>query len=235
MAPQQNDGIGEFRGSDIAWGYNLGVLYEWSSRTRFGASFRSKQEYKFDGDGVFGVPAAAQAILAPGQFVGQRAKAKLPIPPSASGSAYHDLDARWSIMADVTWTGWSTFKEFRVNFSFPSQPADVLPTQWNNVFRLSAGATYAWSEKLVLRGGLAFDESPISTAFRGPGVPDSDRYVVALGAGYKLRENLAIDAGYQHLFFSDGSSGRISGTNSVTRGVFKVDLDVFTVGATWSF
>ena len=159
-------------------------------------------EYDIDGDGVFGVPVAAQAILAPGQFVGQRATAKLPIPPSASISAYHEVNDRWAVMGDLTWTGWSTFEEFRVNFAFPSQPADVLRTEWNNVFRLSGGATYAWNERLTLRSGLAFDESPISTAFRGPGVPDSDRIVVALGAGYKLRDNLTIDAGYQHLFFS---------------------------------
>ena len=235
LAPKQNDGIGEFRGSDIAWGYNLGVLYEWSPRTRFGASFRSKQEYDFDGDGVFGVPVAAQAILAPGQFVGQRATAKVPIPPSASVSAYHEVNDRWAVMGDLTWTGWSTFEEFRVNFAFPSQPADVLRTEWNNVFRLSGGATYAWNERLTLRSGLAFDESPISTAFRGPGVPDSDRIVVALGAGYKLRDNLTIDAGYQHLFFRDGFTNRISGTGSVTRGVFKIDVDLIAVGATWSF
>ena len=235
LSPQANDGIGEFRGSDFAWGYNLGVLYEWSERTRFGASFRSKQEYEFDGDGIFGVPAAAQAILAAGQFTGQRANAKLPIPPSASVSAYHDLSAKWSVMADLTWTGWSTFEEFRVNFAFPNQPADVLRTEWNNVFRISAGTAYAYNEKLSLRGGLAFDESPISTAFRGPGVPDSDRIVAAIGAGYKLRDNLTIDAAYQHLFFRDGYTNRISGTNSVTRGVFKIDVDVFTLGATWSF
>jgi long-chain fatty acid transport protein len=235
LAPQQNDGIGEFRGSDIDWGYNLGVLYEWSPRTRFGASFRSKQEYEFDGDGVFGVPAAAQAILAAGQFVGQRANAKLPIPPSASLSAYHDVNGRWAVMADVTWTGWSTFEEVRINFAFPSQPANVIRTEWNNVFRVAGGATYAWNEQLMLRSGLAFDESPISTAFRGPGIPDSDRIIIAVGAGYKLREGLTIDAGYQHLFFSDGFSNRISPTGSVTRGVFKVDVDVFTMGATWTF
>ena len=111
----------------------------------------------------------------------------------------------------------------------------MLRTEWNNVFRLSGGATYAWNERLTLRSGLAFDESPISTAFRGPGVPDSDRIVVALGAGYKLRDNLTIDAGYQHLFFRDGFTNRLSGTGAVTRGVFKIDVDVIAVGATRSF
>ncbi len=111
----------------------------------------------------------------------------------------------------------------------------MLPTNWNDVFRVSSGATYEWSDSVTLRGGLAFDESPIDDAFRGPGIPDSDRYVIAMGFGYRLSDSLSLDFAYQHLFFIDGLTRRLSATNSVLNGEFEIDIDVVSVGVNWRF
>ena len=111
----------------------------------------------------------------------------------------------------------------------------MLPTNWNDVFRVSAGATYEWSDSVTLRGGLAFDESPIDDGFRGPGIPDSHRYVVALGLGYRLSDTLSVDFAYQHLFFKDGLTRRLSATNSVLNGEFDIDVDMVGVGMNWKF
>ena len=46
---------------------------------------------------------------------------------------------------------------------------NVLKTNWNDVLRIAGGVDYRWSNRLTLRAGLAFDESPIDTENRGPG------------------------------------------------------------------
>lgn len=239
LVPQASDGAGLVSGWDVAYGYNGGLLYELAEGTRIGVHYRSKIEYDVDLDADFDVPAGARAFFtaagAPTAFTDGGAKVKLTIPETFSASVYHEIDPRWAVMADLTWTRWSQFEEVRVNFDNPATPANVLETQWNDVFRVAVGATYAWSDSLTLRGGLAFDESPIDDAFRGPGIPDSDRYVIAVGVGYRLTESVLLDVGYQHLFLKDGSTARPSGTGSVLNGNFDVDIDVLSLGVNWQF
>ncbi len=239
LAPQANDGTGFVSGEDFGYGFNLGLLYEPTAATRVGVHYRSRIEYTIDLNADFNVPAAARTFFvaggAPTAFTDGDAETKLTIPETASASVYHTINPRWAAMADVTWTRWRQFDELRINFDDPATPANVLPTNWNDVFRVSAGATYEWSDSVTLRGGLAFDESPIDDAFRGPGIPDSDRYVIALGLGYRLSDSLSVDFAYQHLFFKDGLTRRLSATNSVLNGEFDVDVDMVSVGMNWKF
>jgi long-chain fatty acid transport protein len=239
LAPQASDGAGLVSGWDLAYGYNGGLLYELAEGTRIGVHYRSKIEYEIEVDAEFVVPAGARAFFtavgAPTAFTDGGARVKLTIPETFSASIYHEIDPRWAVMADVTWTRWSQFEEVRVRFDNPATPANVLPTQWDDVFRVSAGVTYDWNDSLILRGGLAFDESPVGNAFRGPGIPDSDRYVIAVGFGYQLTESLLLDVAYQHLFLKEGSTARPSNTSSVLNGNFDVDIDVLSVGVNWKF
>jgi len=239
LVPGRSDGDGTVTGDDIGFGYNLGVLWEATPRTRFGAQYRSKVDYKFDLDARFSVRDNARAFLAtaglPNAFTDGAAETELTLPETASLSAYHELDDRWAVMGDVTWTRWNRFDEVRIDFADGQTPTNLLVTEWENALRVAVGATYRWSEALVLRGGLAFDESPIPERNRGPGIPDSDRYVVAAGIGWRFLPNATLDAGYQHIFFRDGDTQRVSNTNSVLIGTFDNHADVFTVGLRWEF
>lgn len=175
------------------------------------------------------------AAGAPSAFTDTGAKVKLTIPETVSASIYHTIDSRWAVMADVTWTHWTKFREVRVNFDDPATPTNLLLTRWNNVFRVSVGATYQWDDDLVLRTGFAWDDSPIDTEFRGPDIPDSDRYYAAVGFGYRLSDRFTIDGAYQHLFLHNGNTSRPSASGSTLNGDFNIDVDVLTVGLTWNF
>jgi long-chain fatty acid transport protein len=239
LVPGLSDGDGKVEGHDFGYGFNLGVLYEPTPNTRFGAQYRSKLDSELDLDARFNVAANARAFLAaagsPAAFTDSGATTKLTIPETASVSAYHELDDRWAIMADVTWTRWTRFDELRIHFDNPQTPTKVLTTDWHDVFRYSGGVAYRWSEGVTLRGGLAFDESPIPTRNRGPGIPDSDRWVVAAGFGWQITPRATLDAAYQHLFFRDGETARVSTTGSVMIGEFQNDVDIFTAGLRWRF
>ena len=239
LVPGQSDGAGVVEGDNVALGFNFGFLYETAPGTRFGFSFRSRVHHEFDADGDFSVPAAARAIIdasaTPTAFTDSGAELEIDLPEVVSLSFYHEPRPRWAFMGDLSWTRWSRFDEVRINFDDPANPLNLLITKWGDSYRVAGGAEYRWREDVTLRTGLAFDESPIESALRGPGVPDSDRYVVALGAGWTPRANLTVDFAYQHLFFVDGTTRRVSGTNSTLRGVFSIDVDILSVGATWRF
>jgi long-subunit fatty acid transport protein len=67
-------------------------------------------------------------------------------------------------------------------------------------FRYSVGVNYHLNDKTTLCGGLAFDETPTSDAYRTARIPDEDRTWVTFGAQYRMSEKMVLDFGYAHLF-----------------------------------
>ncbi len=234
------DGSSAFSADDLGVGFNLGVLYELNANTRIGAQYRSGFDFHYKGDVDFTVPANARAGLdGNGQtraFTDGGMRADFPIPETASVSIYHDVpNSKWAFMGDITWTRWEVFDHLVFVADEPQTSTNIIATFWDNTYRVSAGATFEWSPKLQLRGGLAFDDSPIKTLYRGSGVPDSDRVVTAVGGGYALRDNVTIDFAYQHIFFKTGRVINRVGTGSRHIGTFDNQADFLSLGVTWKF
>jgi long-chain fatty acid transport protein len=68
---------------------------------------------------------------------------------------------------------------------------------------ISVGALYHANDRLTLRGGLGWDQSPVQNGFRAVGVPDTDRYMVGIGAGYRFNDSTSVDGAYGHYFASE--------------------------------
>jgi long-chain fatty acid transport protein len=66
------------------------------------------------------------------------------------------------------------------------------------------GGEYKVSEKLSLRAGYAFVETPVPGLTLNPGNPDSDQHNITVGFGYKIRKwDVDVDAFYIAGFFHD--------------------------------
>ncbi len=224
---QNRDGKVNLTADDWAYGYNLGALVEVDENTRFGLAYRSKIEYTAEGDAAYEVPAVISGVPSlddpiRAAFSNVSAKAELTLPASASASAYHRFNQQWVVMADVTWTEWSSFDELRVQFA-DGRPDAVTTENWDDAFRYSAGLTYSYSEALDLRFGLAYDETPIPDDYRTPRIPGSDRFWVSTGLGYAW-SNYKLDVAYAHLFVDDAKSNRQAGVDSTGEDFFKGTL-----------
>lgn len=237
LAPQLSDGYGTVKGDDVGFGYNIGILFHPNENFRLGAHYRSKVHFQFGGTVHFDVPAGARAFFTvagiPTAFTDDSADFELTVPEQASVSAYVKADPRWAFMADLTWTRWSQFDELRIQFSNPATPTNVLQTKWKNVWRVGVGTVFDYSDEWTFRGGMAYDESPILDAYRGPGIPDSTRWVAAAGLSKQLSDTLTLDASYQHLFFKKGPARRPSPTGSSLNGYFDVNVDVIGLALRW--
>ena len=189
------DGKAKLTGNDWGYGYNLGVLLEPSDRTRLGIAYRSKVNLTIDGDAkVSGLPA--------GLNYKQNAKLDLSLPDSISLSGFHQLTPQWAVMADVTWTKWSTLNQLDVKVQGGAQ--SVTPLQWNDSTRVSVGASYKYNESWLFRTGVAFDQTPVPSADLRPArIPDANRTWLAFGANYKVNKQLSFDVGYAHLFVNN--------------------------------
>jgi long-chain fatty acid transport protein len=230
------DGKAKLSGNDWGYGYNLGILLEPSDRTRLGIAYRSKVNLTIDGDAkVTGLPA--------GFDYKQSAKLDLSLPDTLSFSGVHQLTPQWAIMADVTWTKWSTLDQLDVQIQNGSQ--SITQLQWNDTTRYSLGATYKYNESWLFRTGVAFDQTPVPSADLRPArIPDANRTWLAIGANYKLNKQLSFDLGYAHLFVDnpdinssdayDPGTGLNTGLHTLD-GSYDASVDILSAQVNWRF
>ena len=198
LTPQAADGRLELTADDWSVGYNVGILLQPTSRFRVGLAYRSRIHQNLDGTADFTVPEAAEALTANGAFQDTHASAEITLPERASLSLYYEATPRLVLLGDVTWTAWSHFDELRIDFDNPAQPPLAESEEWNDSFRYSIGARYQVTDEWVARAGFAYDETPIDSDLRNPGIPGNDRLVFALGAGYRLSDAINIDLAYTY-------------------------------------
>jgi len=174
-------------------------------------------------------------------FTDTKVGADVDLPATASVSAFHQVNGEWAIMADYTWTGWSSIPELRFDFA-NALPDGVTTFNWDDTNRLSLGATFKpASAGWTYRFGVAYDESPIpDAASRSARLPDNDRVWLAIGAGFEPSKNLKIDIGYAHLFIDDPEIAKTGlEPEDVTRGAlngsYDSSVDILSLEARYVF
>lgn len=221
-------GLATIKGDDFGWGFNLGALWKVSDATRIGVAYRSEVDQKLEGTAEFSaVPSQNGPVTA-----------SVTLPDSASLSIVHQLNPKLELLADVTWTGWSDFDELRI-IRTSGALLGVTPENWSDSYRYSVGVNYRMNDKLTLRGGVAYDETPVSDAFRTVRIPDESRTWLAFGARYRLSNQTALDFGYAHLFVKDARINKTEtlpaiGAVTVT-GTYDASVDILSAQFTHSF
>jgi long-chain fatty acid transport protein len=236
LSPQGADGHIRLTGEDWGVGFSLGAMFEPIKSTRIGLGFRSAVDHTLSGDADFTVPTSATALTSTGRFRDTTVSGDVTTPESLSLSLVHDLNAQWSLQADVTWTNWSRFKELRFRFGNSPQPESVTPENWKDSYFYSVGATYRYNDAWTLRFGIAYDETPVpSDVFRTARLPDNDRLWLAVGASWAVTPGVRLDAGYAHIFLDKSSIQNVGLTSHVQRGSYKNNIDILGIGVTVRF
>jgi len=222
------NGISKLSADDDAFGYNLGVMVQASPTTRIGAHYRSRIKYELEGDVTLSANPAGNGDV----------RADLDVPESLSLSIFQTL-GNWELMADLTWTGWSSVQQLQViRTSGPLSGATLttLQFQWDDTWRYGIGANYKMSPQTKWRFGLAFDETPTNDTTRSPRLPDQDRTWVAFGLQWKPSKTSILDVGYAHEFIKDARvNTTVAGVPGALVGTFKNQADILSVQYSMSF
>lgn len=220
--PGQQDGLARLRGNDWSYGGNLGVLVEPRPGTRLGVAWRSGIQHRLEGrvnfrDDAAGVARIIQAQT--GAFSNTDASLEVDTPQSVSFGVRQDLTPSLAVMAEAQWTDWSVFDQLTVQFDNPVQPDSETEEEWRDAWFFALGSTYKVDDAWTLRGGVAYDQSPVRTRYRTPRIPDSDRYWLSLGVGYQPTDWLGFDAAVTYIFLDDADVRlRAGDTGNQTRG-----------------
>lgn len=215
-------GTAVIKGTDNAWGYNLGALYNLNPSTRIGVAYRSAMSYTLTGTVATSLPAGNGPV-----------SLDVKLPDSLSFSGVHKMNDNYEVMADVTFTGWSSFKQVKIVDGAGATISNT-PENWKDTVRVSVGATHHYSEQWLVRAGLAYDQSPVPDAFRTARIPDNNRTWIALGGQRKLSAASAIDFGYAHLFVKDSAINSANPAPALV-GTYKNSVDILSAQYTYNF
>jgi long-chain fatty acid transport protein len=184
-----------------AFGYNVGVLVKPQDNLKFGFSYRSRVDLRFDNADV----------KLRGAFLPVTTKAKirpLALPPVINAGLFWEINPAWGAEFVYEYTRWSEFKNFTASFS-PTPtflPLALpltgfsLPEDWKNTSTLRFGSYYKLRENWEIRGGFALEESAIPSRTLNPAIPDADKLTLNAGVGYKW-EKFSLDFGYMAVFY----------------------------------
>ena len=205
---------------DLGVGFTAGVLWQPSRSTSIGLGFRSSVTHDLDG-----------SLVIPSFAVDRSIGVKFETPELVTLSIRQAVAPNTRVLGTVEWTNWSRFGVLEIQNSLGLGPGfgiAALEGNWHDSWLYSVGLEHDVSHKLTVRGGVAFEKSPIQNADeRLIQVPDSDRWWVSGGLTYKWSEKIAFDLAYTHIFFDEAPFVRSNLNDTVTlTGEAKQSADI---------
>lgn len=192
-----------------AIGGNVGALVRLlGGGLTLGFSYRSSAALSFREAKVGYTPPSG----ASSRFPFTTGETKIPLPHLiAAGLAVHPLS--WLIIsADVNAVLWSETQELRLTLTDASgklSQTSVIPRHWRDTYAARLGFEASLAEALPagaplvpkIRFGFAYDQTPVPASTLEPSLPDSDRFLGALGVSLGYRGLGSVDLGYSAVFF----------------------------------
>ncbi|MDI3490359.1 MAG: long-chain fatty acid transport protein [Thauera sp.] len=228
LLPATVDVESKLSGDDTGWGWNAGAMFQLTPATRVGVTYRSTIDLNVEGKLEAGPTS-------------RPAKVSIELPDTASLAISHQATDKLQILADYTWTGWSSLPRLRVLNGATGALINNEELGFKDSYRVGLGMQYQYTDALRLRAGVAYDQSPVRKAEdRTVRLPDSDRTWLAVGFNYKLTKQTSIDAGYARLFFDKEKIDRrtVLGTTQTAqfvRGSFDTSVNIFSVQLNHAF
>ena len=232
------EGNTELDADDDTWGWNIGAIFQVTPAARLGIAYRSEMDYELQGN---------VTTMLGGTVIGAAsgaATADVTLPDILSISGTYQTSDRLQLLADITRTGWSSLNQVNVVDPTTGTLRDVLVLDFDNSYRYSIGANYVLNEKWTLKGGLAYDETPVKSAeTRTVRLPDNNRTWISIGGQLKAGGGSRWDFGYTHIFIEDADINNTRsqqvpgltvptpapGTASTVSGGYTGSVDIFSV------
>ncbi|MCB1901655.1 OmpP1/FadL family transporter [Cognatazoarcus halotolerans] len=223
--------------SNDAWGWNVGALFTLSPSMRIGVSYRSAIKHELDGDLKISGPAKDGDPIG-GTLSNGAASVDVELPDVFVLSVVQQLDRRWEMLGDISWTGWSKIDQLDiVRRSGPSinQTVQTLDADFRDTWRIALGANYQLNDAWKLKFGIAYDQTPVKgPATRLVSLPDSNRTWFTFGGQWKADKASTLDLGVAYLNVSESkiNNNQVRELRGTVTGVY--DARVWILGAQYS-
>jgi len=206
FGPGLDDGTFRLGGKANDWAYNAGAQVVLArdkgklDRLTLGVTYHSAVVLDFNANDStvnFTVPAAFAST-----FPDSPASTTIDLPDIWTVGLSAAFNNRTTVNLDIQRFGWSTFEGLGIEAENPATQKVIAPIvrdyEDTTAFRL--GIEHWLNDTWALRGGYAFDQTPIPDKTLDSLLPDADRHFAHLGVGYR-NGHFGVDAAYTAVFF----------------------------------
>ncbi|HBZ58548.1 MAG TPA: hypothetical protein DEO49_05295 [Sutterella sp.] len=194
---------GRYKATSWSGGFNAGVMWTPVETVRLGLSYRSAVKHSakgqlkigtYDGDHVGYVSALASTS--------KGAKATIKAPHQINLSATWEVTPSWRLSGLIHWSDWSSFKSLDISSDNALLPYKLgtskisIANNWKDSWLFSVGTDYRFNDSVTVRGGIAYEKSPVRDNYRLAIIPDLDRMWFTIGATWHVTKQLQGDFGF---------------------------------------
>ena len=229
-------GDGLLKVKDETWGFgaNAGVLITPVKGTRVGVTYLSPVKLDFKATPSFsnlGPLGSLPLFTSPPQL-----DLGMTVPQSVMLSGYHELNAKWAVMADVGWQNWNQFGKVDVGVNSANPTSLTTNLKYEDTWHGAVGAQFRLCEKWQFSAGFAYDSSAVKDADRTLSAPMGQAYRVGLGAQWQVSQKVNVGAAYEFLWGGDMPVTQDSAYRGRVAGSFNDSwFSFFTLNASWKF
>ncbi len=215
--------------------FNAGIIYRPDKDLKIGIAYRHSTEIEYSGTATFSDMQALASF-----FPGGDGKTTITFPSNLTVGASVNVSPEFVLNADIQYVGWSSYDSLIVDIAKgPTFPLTGQPLQkgsasaknWNNTYLFRVGGEYQYNE-FAFRLGYIYDVTPQPAEKVEPMLPDANRSELTLGLGYKISDNLQIDAAYQIILFEDRM---VDYSDIPFNGTYKSNAHLFGVNVSYHF
>ena len=180
------------------WGWSVGGLFTFTEALRLGVNYRSEIIMNAEG-GEADFENIPNTPLAP--FADTTFDAALPLPAELTVGVSYELNDKWLFAFDFNRAFWNVYESLDITFANGVVSKNPRAYEDSNIWRF--GAQYTATDKLTLRAGYYYDESPVQPGYFAPETPRNDSMGFTAGLSLDVTSRLAIDASFAYIRFDE--------------------------------
>jgi len=200
-----------------AWGLagRLGMLYQLSPATRFGAAYTVKS--KLDDMQGRATLTAVSGVAGQIPLTGKIELQDFQMPARLDLGLHHRLTPQWEIAADLSRVFWKdVMKDIKVAF-VADAGGDLnirLPQNYKDQTVLALGTAYALTPQWTLRAGARLASQALRSSTLFAVIPATPTRHLSLGFTYTLSQNSRIDFAWSHALREKMSNNSLPNTSA---------------------
>lgn len=211
LSPYALDSRSYNKGNAFDVGFHGGILLLFNQdHTRFGLNYQSQISHEFNGTSTLIGPLADPDLTNPDAVFASGALSSndVSLPGILTLSAYQDITQKLTLLASAVFTNWKQFEVIELEQVAAFSDLNFTPSLVNagsnenfrNTWRFALGSNYRFTQRLMLRLGFGYDQTPTVDSQRNIRLPDADRLAATTGLHIQARKNIGIDVGYAYLW-----------------------------------
>ncbi|NBG64627.1 OmpP1/FadL family transporter [Acidiluteibacter ferrifornacis] len=232
--PVGNNNTVNLEGSTTAYGFNTGLYFQATEDLSIGLTYRSQVDVELEeGDATFDVHPAVRAL----GVDDTKFSATLPLPATTTLGFGYKVNDKLLVSLEGSFVQWSAYESLDFDFedNSPALTDSENPRNYEDAVIIRVGAQYAATEKLDVRAGFYYDQSPVQDEYFSPETPNSDNLGFTTGASFEANDNFGIDVSLLFIVGTERESSYPVGTNGSFGGKYASRSFIPGIGLHYNF